>query len=136
MHAVSFKPPAPSIVGVRVAFTYVQSKVSIAEHGTCARLLQEPRFKSASLLMYMYPLPLHPINHASRMDTGFFAEYAFGSETYAITFVYVVRDGDSSNALDTWDAPANNELSVRGVKSWCSGKMQRESGAKGRQSMQ
>lgn len=93
-------------------------------------------FYSKGLLMYTFPLPSHLINHASRMDTGFFADYSFGSETYAITFIYVVREGDSSNALDTWDAPANNELSVRGLTPWCSGEMHRESGAIGRQSMQ
>lgn len=123
-------------IGVRISFTYAQSKLSIAQHDTCVLLLQEPRFKPVTFLMYMHHLPLHPINHASRMDTGFFADYSFGSETYAITFIYVVRDGDSTKALDTWDAPANNELSVRGLTSWYSGKMQRESGAKERQSMQ
>ena len=48
----------------------------------------------------------------ARMNTGRFAEYASGSGTEAMTFLYVVKDGDSTGALDTWDAPANGELSV------------------------
>lgn len=48
------------------------------------------------------------------MNTGEFAEYAFGSGTEAITFLYVVQEGDITDALEAWDASANNELSVRG----------------------
>ncbi len=47
-----------------------------------------------------------------RMDTGNFADYAFGSGTEAITFLYTVQEGDNSPAFDAWDAPANGELSV------------------------
>lgn len=46
------------------------------------------------------------------MDTGNFADYAFGSGTEAITFIYTVQDGDNSLAFDAWDAPTYGELSV------------------------
>ncbi|CAM9908328.1 unnamed protein product [Ectocarpus sp. 12 AP-2014] len=46
------------------------------------------------------------------MDTGNFAVYAFGSGTRAITFIYTVQEGDETEALDAWDAPAHGELSV------------------------
>ena len=46
------------------------------------------------------------------MDTGNFADYAFGSGTNAITFIYTVQEADSTGALDAWDAPAHGELSV------------------------
>lgn len=46
------------------------------------------------------------------MDTENFADYAFGSGSEDITFIYTVQDGDNSLALDAWDAPANGELSV------------------------
>lgn len=52
-----------------------------------------------------------------RMNTGTFAEYSFGSGTEAIMFLYVVQEGDSTEALDAWDAPANGELSVK-VAGW------------------
>lgn len=51
------------------------------------------------------------------MDTGTFADYSFGSGTEAITFIYTVRDGDSTEALDAWDAPAYEELSVSAFSS-------------------
>lgn len=54
-------------------------------------------------------------NTYNRMDTGNFADYAFGSGTEAITFVYTVQEGDNSAAFDAWDAPANGELSVQDV---------------------
>lgn len=47
------------------------------------------------------------------MNTGAFAEYAFGSGTKAITFLYVVQDGDIVNALEAWDVAENVGLSVR-----------------------
>ncbi|CAM9804617.1 unnamed protein product, partial [Scytosiphon promiscuus] len=50
-----------------------------------------------------------------RMDTGNFADYAFGSGTKAITFVYTVQDGDNTEALDARDAPAYGELSALDV---------------------
>lgn len=49
----------------------------------------------------------------ARMNTGTFAAYAFGSGTESITFLYVVQEGDVTNALEAWDAPANGEISVR-----------------------
>ena len=48
----------------------------------------------------------------TRMDTGSFADYAFGSGSEDVTFIYTVQEGDNSAALDAWDAPANGELSV------------------------
>lgn len=47
-----------------------------------------------------------------RMDTGNFADYAFGSGSEDITFIYTVQEGDNSDPLDAWDAPADGELSV------------------------
>lgn len=47
------------------------------------------------------------------MTTGNFADYAFGSGTKAITFIYTVQEGDNAEALDAWNAPAHGELSVR-----------------------
>lgn len=124
VHAVGSKPPVPfSIIGDLIIF-HAQSKLSIADNGTC--VLLAPKLPVSILISFITdvsPLPLHRITHAPRMETGYFADYSFGSETYAITFIYVVRGGDSSNALEIWDAPANNELSVRGLTSWRSGKM-------------
>lgn len=54
-----------------------------------------------------------PPRTLNRMDTGNFADYAFGSGSQDITFIYTVQEGDSSVALDAWDAPNNGELSVR-----------------------
>lgn len=48
----------------------------------------------------------------ARMDTGSFADYAFGSGSEDITFIYTVQEGENSDPLDAWDAPANGELSV------------------------
>lgn len=47
-----------------------------------------------------------------RMDTGNFADYLFGSGTERVTFLYIVKNGDSTDALDTWDDPSNGGLSV------------------------
>lgn len=47
-----------------------------------------------------------------RMDTGNFADYLFGSGTERVTFLYIVKNGDSTDALEAWDAPSNGELSV------------------------
>ncbi|CAM9289872.1 unnamed protein product, partial [Sphacelaria rigidula] len=50
-----------------------------------------------------------------RMNTGTFAAYAFGSGTESITFLYVIQEGDVTNALEAWDAPANGEISALDV---------------------
>lgn len=47
------------------------------------------------------------------MSTGNFADYASGSRSNSITFVYTVQEGDNTQALDAWDAPAHGELSVQ-----------------------
>lgn len=46
------------------------------------------------------------------MNTGNFADYLFGSGTERVTFLYIAKNGDSTDALDAWDAPSNGELSV------------------------
>lgn len=48
-----------------------------------------------------------------RMGTGNFADYAFGSTSKAITFIYTIQEGDNDQALDAWNAPAHGELSVQ-----------------------
>ncbi|CAM9670686.1 unnamed protein product, partial [Hapterophycus canaliculatus] len=49
------------------------------------------------------------------MVTSNFADYAFGSGTTAVTFVYTVQEGDKTEALDAWNAPEHGELSALDV---------------------
>ncbi|CAM9188184.1 unnamed protein product, partial [Discosporangium mesarthrocarpum] len=67
-----------------------------------------------------FSLPVEVLANVSgtprlRMDTNSFADYYSGSGTDALTFLYVVQEGDETADLDAWDAPAHGELSALDV---------------------